>query len=70
MEYAAFVESGEIYSGGPDAAARKVVFDLVLKHRPNEEAATFLGKLGAAIEQAGFVFHYGPVPAGYAHDNG
>ena len=68
--YLAFVESGEIYSTYPDAAGRKILFDLVLKHRPNREAVKFLKQIGFVIEQAGFLFRYGPQPAGYAHDNG
>lgn len=68
--YLAFVESGEIYSSYPDAAERKVIFDLVLKHRPNDEATKFLEQIGSVIEQAGFLFRYGPLLAGYEHDNG
>jgi hypothetical protein len=68
--YLAFVESGEIYSTYSDAAERAVVFDLVLKHRPNSEAISFLERVRSLIEQAGFTFHYGPVDAGYSDDNG
>lgn len=68
--YLAFAESGELLSAHPDAEARTIVFDLVLKHRPDDEAALFLERVGALIEQAGFAFHYGPLTAGYTHDNG
>jgi hypothetical protein len=68
--YLAFVESGEIYSAYPDATGRNVVIDVVLKHRPNDEAASFLEKIRSLIEQAGFSFHYGPISVGYACDNG
>jgi len=68
--YLAFVEGGEIYSAYPSATERAVVFDLVLKHRPNGEATTFLERVRSLIEQAGFTFHYGPVAAGYSDDNG
>jgi len=64
--YLAFVEGGEIYSSYSDAAERVVVFDLVLKHRPNSEATSFLESVRSLIEKAGFTFHYGPVAAGYS----
>jgi hypothetical protein len=67
--YLAFVESGEIYSAYPDAVGKKILFDLVLKHRPHDEAIKFLKQIGAVIEQGGFLFRYGPHPAGYEHDN-
>jgi hypothetical protein len=68
--YLAFVESGEIHSTYPDAVGRKIVVDLILKYRPTEVASAFLEKIRPIIEQAGFGFHYGPIPTGYSNDNG
>lgn len=68
--YLAFVESGEINSAYPNAVGRKIVIDLVLKHRPNKEATSFLSKVGEIIESSGLSFIYGPLTTGYANDHG
>lgn len=68
--YLAFVESGEIYSLYPGAAGRKIVIELVLKHRPSEEAASFLSKVDKIIERSGLSFRYSPLASGYEKDNG
>ena len=67
--YFDFVESGEIYSTYPDAAGRDVVIDIILKHRPDNDAALFLEKVRSITEKAGIALHYGPMSAGYARDN-
>ena len=67
--YLGYVESGEIYSGYPQADLRPIVIDLVLKHRPNDEALSFLEGVASLIEQAGFTFRYGPLVNGYINDN-
>lgn len=68
--YLAFVESGDINSVYPDAVGRKIVIDLVLKHRPNSEAASFLSKVSEIVENSGLSFSYGPLTTGYANDHG
>src|SRR5687768_1008837 len=51
--YLAFVESGEIYTSFPDARGKKLVFEIVLKYRPNATALSFLHKAAAVVEEAG-----------------
>jgi hypothetical protein len=68
--YLAYVESGELYLSYPQAGVTGIVFDLVLKHRPTDEALSFLEKAGSVIELAGFTFRYGPLGSAYTNDNG
>lgn len=62
--YLAFVESGEIYSTYPGAAGRDVVIDIILKHRPDNDAALFLEKVRSITEKVGVALHYGPTSVG------
>lgn len=68
--YLAFVESGEIRTAYPASVDSAVAIDLVLKYRPNAEGEAFLAQVRNVLEGAGFTFHYGPLQAGYANDNG
>jgi len=53
-KYLAFVESGEILTGYPDARDRPVAIKVVFKHRPDEDGWRFLAKAKEIIESAGF----------------
>ena len=68
--YLEFIESGQIHADYPDAKGRSVVIDLVIQHRPNEEGTAFLAKAASVVEQIGLRLKYGPLPSGYANDNG
>lgn len=68
--YLDFIEGGQLFETTPHAKDNTIVINLVAKYRPNEEGAAFLDKVASVIEQAGFRFQYGPLPIGYANDNG
>lgn len=57
--YLAFIESGEILEKYPRAEGRKIVIDVVMKHKPDAEGIRFLERAGAIIEAAGFGFMHG-----------
>ena len=56
--YLAFVESGEIMQRYPDAIGRPVVFQVVLKHKPDNEGRLFLQRAQEVIESAGISLRY------------
>jgi hypothetical protein len=68
--YLVFIESGEIFSAYPQAKDRDFRIDVELAFRPSAEAAAFLDQASAIIEDAGYLFSYGPAPAGYADKGG
>jgi len=54
--YLAFVESGEIIESYPDARNRTVAFRVVFKFPPDASGRSFLNKVEAVIESAGFTW--------------
>jgi hypothetical protein len=52
--YLAFVESGEILESYPNAKDRPIVFSVVFKFPPDASGRSFLTKVKAVIESAGF----------------
>lgn len=54
--YLAFVESGEMLTKHPDAVGRPILFNVVLKFKPDREGRAFLNKTQKVIEKAGFAF--------------
>jgi hypothetical protein len=52
--YLAFVESGEILEGYPNAKERRIVFSVTFKFPPDESGRAFLSKARQIIESAGF----------------
>jgi len=52
--YLAFVESGEIFEGYPNAKDRAVVFRVVFKFAPDALGLSFLVRAAAIIQSAGF----------------
>ena len=54
--YLTFVESGEIFRSYPKARNRPIVFAVVFKFRPNEEARAFLERVRPIVESAGITF--------------
>ena len=56
--YLAFIESGELYKKYPKAEGKKVVITVVAKHPPDENGQTFLKKVKAVVENAGFGFKF------------
>ena len=68
--YLDFIESGQLYEAYPNAKGHSLVIDLVIQYRPSPDGEAFLAKVAAVIEQAGFKFQYGPLPTGYANDDG
>jgi RHS repeat-associated protein len=56
--YLAFVESGEILEGYPDAKGRPVVFRVVFQFAPDDAGRAFLAKVRPIIESAGFTLRH------------
>ena len=56
--YLSFVESGEILERYPRAKDRPVVFRIVFKFKPDQEAMGFLTRAKEIVESAGFQLHY------------
>jgi hypothetical protein len=56
--YLRFVESGEILERYPQAKDRPVVFRVVFKFAPDQEAKQFLGRARQVVESAGIAFRY------------
>jgi hypothetical protein len=54
----AFVESGEILEGYPDAKGRPVVFRVVFQFAPDDAGRAFLAKVRPIIESAGFTLRH------------
>jgi hypothetical protein len=52
--YLRFCESGELYKSYPKAVGRHIVFSVVMKHVLLPEGESFLEKVRAAMECAGF----------------
>jgi hypothetical protein len=52
--YLAFVESGEILEGYPDAKDKAIVFKVVFQFPPDDGGRAFLAKVRPIIESAGF----------------
>jgi hypothetical protein len=67
--YLRFVESGEVYASYPEAKGRGIAIDVVLKHRPNQSASSFLAQVTHTLADAGLRFGYGPISSGYAEDD-
>jgi hypothetical protein len=51
--YLAFVESGEILQSYPTVKDRRITFNVVFKHPPDEGGRAFLAKVRPIIESAG-----------------
>ena len=56
--YLAFVESGEILTRYPASSGRSIIFNIVFKFRPNEEALAFLTRATDVIAAAGFTLQW------------
>ena len=52
--YLAFVESGEILESYPDARGKSIMFSAVFRFPPDASGRSFLTKVKAAVESAGF----------------
>jgi hypothetical protein len=63
--YLRFVESGEILERYPKAKDRRVVFRVVFKFAPDQEAKQFLGRAQQVVESAGIGFRYELFAASY-----
>jgi len=57
-KYLAFVESGEILEGYPDAKHGPVAFKVVFKYKPDQEGWKFLDRAKKVIESAGFTLRH------------
>jgi len=63
--YLRFVESGEILERYPKAKDRRVVFRVVFKFAPDQEAKQFLARARQVVELAGIGFRYELFAASY-----
>jgi hypothetical protein len=56
--YLAFVESGEILDGYPEAEGREVTIRIVTKHEPDLDGQRFFDRAKDALVQAGIQFRW------------
>jgi len=65
----AFVQSGDVFLASPEALDLDIQIDLVMTYRPTDEVMGFLQQAEAIIEDAGFLFGFGPPAGGYMGDH-
>jgi len=56
--YLIFVESGEVYEKYPEAKGCPLEIEVMFHYQPNPEAYSFLAKVRAIVETAGYSFRF------------
>ncbi|AXI04729.1 DUF6572 domain-containing protein [Aquirhabdus parva] len=56
--YLRFIESGEVFDTYPEAKGRRILFNIVLKYQPDENARNFLEHAKVIVESADISFKY------------
>lgn len=68
--YLGFIETGELYLSYPDAIARELVIDVIMRFRPSRRAELFFEHARTVVESYGATLRLRHAGTGYVDDPG